>query len=113
MQSFTIYVIEVLVGLGLLIIGSHFFIEATANTALKYKISPLITGLIIVGFATSAPEIFVGIEAALFEERVNIAVGNAIGSNIANIGLIVGLTGLIFTIKINSEGTLKKLYDNQ
>ena len=110
MQSFTIYVIEVLVGLGLLIIGSHFFIEATANTALKYKISPLITGLIIVGFATSAPEIFVGIEAALFEERVNIAVGNAIGSNIANIGLIVGLTALLFTIKINSGKTLQKLY---
>ena len=96
--------------MGLLIIGSHFFIEATANTALKYKISPLITGLIIVGFATSAPEIFVGIEAALFEERVNIAVGNAIGSNIANIGLIVGLTALLFTIKINSGKTLQKLY---
>ena len=110
MQSFTIYVIEVLVGLGLLIIGSHFFIEATANTALKYKISPLITGLIIVGFATSAPEIFVGIEAALFEERVNIAVGNAIGSNIANIGLIVGLTALFFSIKINARKTLQKLY---
>ena len=110
MQGFAIYIIEVLVGLGLLVIGSHFFIEATANTALKYKISPLITGLIIVGFATSAPEIFVGIEAALLDDRVNIAVGNAIGSNIANIGLIVGLTGLIFTIKINSEGTLKKLY---
>ena len=110
MQNFTPYIIEVLVGLGLLILGSHFFIEATANTARKYKISPLITGLIIVGFATSAPEIFVGVEAAWFEKRTNIAVGNAIGSNIANIGLIVGLTALLFTIKITSNTTLRKLY---
>jgi len=102
--------ILVLGGLGFLIAGSHFFIEATASTARKYKISPLITGLIIVGFATSAPEIFVGVEAALFDKRTNIAVGNAIGSNIANIGLIVGLTALLFTIKIDSPVTLKKIY---
>ena len=102
--------ILVLVGLGLLIIGSHFFVEATASTARKYKISPLVTGLIIVGFATSAPEIFVGVEAAWFGKRTNIAVGNAIGSNIANIGLIVGLSALLFTIKIRSPVTLKKIY---
>ena len=102
--------ILVLGGLGLLIIGSHFFVEATASTARKYKISPLITGLIIVGFATSAPEIFVGVEAAWFGKRTNIAVGNAIGSNIANIGLIIGLSALLFTIKIRSPVTLKKIY---
>ena len=109
MLNFPPYIL-VLGGLGLLIIGSHFFVEATASTARKYKISPLITGLIIVGFATSAPEIFVGVEAALFDKRTNIAVGNAIGSNIANIGLIVGLTALLFTIKIDSPVTLKKIY---
>ena len=100
----------VLFGLGLLILGSHFFIEGTASTAHKYQISPLITGLILVGFFTSAPEILVGVEAALFEDRTNIAVGNAIGSNIANIGLIVGLTALFFSIKINARKTLQKLY---
>jgi len=104
--------ISVLIGLGLLIVGSHFFIEATVSTAKKYKISPLITGLILVGFATSLPEIFVGVEAAWFDKRTNIAVGNAIGSNIANIGLVVGLTALLFTIKVQKTKTftLQKLF---
>ena len=102
--------ISVLIGLGLLIVGSHFFIEATASTGKKYKITPIITGLILVGFATSLPEVFVGVEAAWFDKRTNIAVGNAIGSNIANIGLVVGLTALLFTIKIRSPVTLKKIY---
>ena len=56
------------------------------------------------------PEVFVGVEAAWFDKRTNIAVGNAIGSNIANIGLIVGLSALLFTIKIRSPVTLKKIY---
>ena len=102
--------ISVLIGLGLLIVGSHFFIETTASTAKKYKISPIITGLILVGFATSLPEIFVGIEAAWFDKRTNIAVGNAIGSNIANIGLIVGLTALLFTIQVHKGKTLRQLF---
>jgi len=102
--------ISVLIGLGLLIVGSHFFIEATVSTAKKYKIPPLITGLILVGFATSLPEIFVGVEAAWFDKRTNIAVGNAIGSNIANIGLVVGLTALIFTIKVHKSKTLRELF---
>ena len=102
--------ISVLTGLGLLIVGSHFFIETTASTAKKYKISPIITGLILVGFATSLPEIFVGVEAAWFDKRTNIAVGNAIGSNIANIGLIVGLTALLFTIQVHKGKTLRQLF---
>ena len=102
--------ISVLIGLGLLIVGSHFFIEATASTGKKYKITPIITGLILVGFATSLPEIFVGVEAAWFDKRTNIAVGNAIGSNIANIGLVVGLTALLFTIKVHKTKTLQKLF---
>ena len=102
--------VSVLIGLGLLIMGSHFFIETTASTAKKYKISPIITGLILVGFATSLPEIFVGVEAAWFDKRTNIAVGNAIGSNIANIGLIVGLTALLFTIQVHKGKTLRQLF---
>ena len=102
--------ISVLIGLGLLIVGSHFFIEATASTAKKYRISPIITGLILVGFATSLPEIFVGVEAAWFDKRTNIAVGNAIGSNIANIGLVIGLTALLFTIQVHKGKTLRQLF---
>tara|TARA_B100001250_G_scaffold409904_1_gene435197 strand:+ start:1628 stop:2620 length:993 start_codon:yes stop_codon:yes gene_type:complete len=109
-MNFFQHLIEVLIGLGILIAGSHFFIEATASTANKHKISPLITGLVLVGFATSLPEIFVGVEAAWFDKRTNIAVGNAIGSNIANIGLILGLTALLFTIKIHSSKTLLRLF---
>ena len=61
----------VILGLGLLIASSHFFIDATANIGRKLNIPPLIMGLIIVGFATSTPEIMVGIEAAL-KNKINI-----------------------------------------
>ena len=98
----------VMLGLGLLIASSHFFIDATANIGRKLNISPLIMGLIIVGFATSAPEIMVGIEAAL-KNKINIAIGNAVGSNIANIGLILGVTALFFPFEIHSI-TIKKIY---
>ena len=98
----------VMLGLGLLIVSSHFFIDATANIGRKLNIPPLIMGLIIVGFATSAPEIMVGIEAAL-KNKINIAIGNAVGSNIANIGLILGVTALFFPFEIHSI-TIKKIY---
>lgn len=98
----------VMLGLGLLIASSHFFIDATANIGRKLNISPLIMGLIIVGFATSTPEIMVGIEAAL-KNKINIAIGNAVGSNIANIGLILGVTALFFPFEIHSI-TIKKIY---
>ena len=108
MQSLIPYILSILFGLGLLVVSSNFFVDTTANIARQYKISPLITGIVIVGFATSAPEILVGIDSAI-KDRVHIAVGNALGSNIANIGLILGITALFFPFEIHSA-TIKKIY---
>ena len=107
MESLLPY-ISILFGLGLLIVSSNFFVDATANFACHFKISPLITGIVITGFATSAPEIIVGIDAAI-KDKVHIAVGNSVGSNIANIGLILGITALFFPFEVRSV-TIKKIY---
>jgi len=100
--------ISVLFGLGLLIISSNFFVDATASVARQFRISPLITGIVIIGFATSTPEIIVGIDSAI-KDKVHIAVGNSVGSNIANIGLILGITALFFPFEVRSV-TIKKIY---
>jgi len=67
-----------------------------------YKISPLIIGILIFGFGTSAPEIFVSLLAA-FEGTPELAVGNAIGSNILNIALVLGITAMILPIEVNID----------
>ena len=99
----------ILIGLFLLIVSANFFIDATANIALQFRIPPLIIGLVIVGFATSAPEIIVGIEAA-WQNKIDLAIGNAIGSNIANIGLILGITALFLSPIIIKSVAIKKIY---
>lgn len=96
----------ILTGLILLVYGAHLFVDGAANIARRLGLSPLIIGMTIVGIATSAPEILVGTVAAL-NGRTEIAIGNAIGSNIANIGLVLGFTILIMPVTINTK-TLKK-----
>ena len=101
-------ILIILFGLSLLIASANVFIDAAANTAHKLKVPPLIIGLIIVGFATSAPEIIVGIDSAI-HGKIDIAIGNALGSNIANIGLILGVSALLFPFEIHGN-TIKKEY---
>ena len=83
----------VLTGLTLLVVGADRFVIGAANIARSLDISPLIIGLTIVGVATSAPELLVGTVAAL-DGKTTLAIGNAVGSNIANIGLVLGATAL-------------------
>jgi cation:H+ antiporter len=97
---------EVLIGLTLLIWGADRFVHGAAAIARNLGVAPLMIGLTIVSFATSAPEILVSIVAALREET-DLAVGNAIGSNIANIGLVLGATALIRPIELKSA-TLRR-----
>ena len=96
----------ILTGLALLVYGADRFVEGAANIARYLGMSPLLIGLTIVGFATSAPEILVGSVAAL-NSKTEIAIGNAIGSNIANIGLVLGFTVMLMPITIASQ-TLKR-----
>ena len=97
---------EVFIGLTLLIWGADRFVHGAAAIARNLGVAPLMIGLTIVAFATSAPEILVSIVAALRDEP-DLAVGNALGSNIANIGLVLGTTALIRPIELKSA-TLRR-----
>ncbi len=97
---------EVIVGLLLLIWGADRFVQGAAALARNLGVAPLMIGLTIVAFATSAPEILVSAVAALRAET-DLAVGNAIGSNIANIGLVLGTVALIRPIELRSA-TLRR-----
>lgn len=92
----------IVVGLVLLMWGADRFVRGAASAARNYGIAPLLIGLTIVAFATSAPEILVAIVAALQGEP-DLAIGNAIGSNIANIGLVLGFTAIVRPIPLGSD----------
>jgi len=96
----------ILAGLALLVYGADRFVDGAAKIARYLGMPPLLIGLTIVGMATSAPEILVGVVAAL-EGKTEIAIGNAIGSNIANIGLVLGFTVMLMPVTIASQ-TLKR-----
>jgi cation:H+ antiporter len=96
----------VIAGLVLLIWGADRFVHGAAATARNLGIAPLMIGLTVVAFATSAPEILVSIVAALQGEP-GLAFGNAIGSNIVNIGLVLGMTAMIRPIRLESA-TLRR-----
>lgn len=94
--------IAVIVGLIVLVWGADRFVLGASATARNLGISPLIIGLTVVGLGTSAPEILVGSVAAWTGDP-GIAVGNALGSNIANIALILGVTALIIPLTVGSS----------
>ncbi len=89
-------------GLVLLFFGGEFLVKGSVALALKLKVSTLVIGVTIVSFATSAPELIVSLNAAL-QGHSDIALGNVIGSNTANIGLILGLTATIFRLSISKD----------
>lgn len=97
---------EVFVGLILLIWGADRFVHGAAAMARNLGVAPLMIGLTIVAFATSAPEILVSVVAAS-RGQTDLAIGNAIGSNIANIGLVLGATALFRPIELKSA-TLRR-----
>ena len=99
-------ILSIIAGLALLMWGADRFVHGAAASARNLGIAPLLIGLTIVAFATSAPEILVSIVAALQKEP-GLAFGNAIGSNIVNIGLVLGLTALIRPIALESA-TLRR-----
>ncbi len=100
--------LAILVGLVVLVWGADRFISGAAALANNLGVSPMMIGLTIVGFGTSAPEILVSSIAAL-DGNPGLAIGNALGSNIANIGLILGVTALITPLSVHS-GVLKREY---
>ena len=97
---------EIIAGVLLLIWGADRFVHGAAATARNLGVAPLLIGLTVVAFATSAPEILVAIVAAA-QGQTDLAVGNAIGSNIANIGLVLGIVAIIRPIEMTSA-TLRR-----
>ncbi len=91
--------IYVLAGLALLYYGGESLITGSLRIAHRYKISPFVIGATVMGFGTSSPELAVSILAS-FRDEAEVAVGNVIGSNIANVGLVLGLTALIVPLTI-------------
>lgn len=92
----------ILIGFVLLVIGGEFLVRSSVAMSLKFSISKAVIGLTIVSFATSAPELIVSLNAAI-KGSSDIATGNVIGSNIANIGLVLGLTALITPMYIDKQ----------
>ena len=100
--------LAVFVGLVLLVWSADRFVDGSASAARHFGMPPLLIGMVIVGFGTSAPEMLVSALAAM-QNNPGIALGNAYGSNITNIALILGITALISPIAVHSQVLRKEL----
>ncbi|MBO72402.1 MAG: hypothetical protein CMD35_02185 [Flavobacteriales bacterium] len=91
-------------GFVVLILGGDFLVKGSVGLAVKAQISKLVIGMTVVSFGTSSPELLVSMGAALEGgEESYMSIGNVIGSNIANIALVLGITALIYPIKVKKE----------
>ncbi len=91
-----------IVGIIVLIFGGDFLVRGASNLAYKMMISPLVVGLTVVAFGTSAPELFISTWSAL-SGHSNLAIGNVIGSNICNLSLVLGITAMFYPILIKQS----------
>lgn len=103
-----IHLVLLLTGFVLIVIAAEELVSSAAYISKSFNVSPILIGLTIVALGTSAPEIVISITAAL-KHKGNLAIGNAIGSNIANIGLVLGLSALIKPIHIKSKTLLREV----
>jgi len=101
-------ILAIFFGFGLLVWGAERFVTGAAAIARNLGVSPLLIGLTIVGFGTSAPEVLVSAMASV-QGNPGLAIGNAIGSNIANIARILGVTAMVAPLMVHST-TLKREY---
>jgi len=95
-------IVFLLIGFVLLVVGGEFLVRSSVALSLKLNISRMVVGLTVVSFATSAPELLVSLQAAL-DGFSDISLGNVIGSNIANIGLVLGLTAMVSPLTIDRD----------
>ncbi len=92
-------ILYLILGLGLLILGGNWLLKAAVGLSLVLNIPKIVIGMTVVSFATSAPELIVSINSAL-DGATGLALGNVIGSNIANLGLVLGLTITLSSIQV-------------
>ncbi|MEE8544329.1 MAG: calcium/sodium antiporter [Alphaproteobacteria bacterium] len=95
--------LQVAAGLAVLLVGGDLLVRGAIGISERFGISPLVIGVTVVAFGTSAPELVVCVEAALTGQP-DLAIGNVVGSNIANVLLVLGLSALVYPIFCNPEG---------
>ncbi len=92
----------VILGFVLLVVGGEFLVRSSVALSFKFNISKMVIGMTVVSFATSAPELLVSLQAALSGSPA-IAINNVVGSNIANIGLVLGVTAMVGAIAVDAS----------
>ena len=97
------------IGLVLLYFGAELLVRGSSRLALLVRIRPMVIGLTVVAFGTSFPEFVTSLVAAL-QDKVDVAVGNIVGSNIANICLILGVSGLLRPLIVEPESVKKEIF---
>lgn len=97
-----------LIGLGLLLIGAKWMVEGASAIADKLRIAPIVIGLTIVAFGTSAPELLASVTSAL-KDSTGLAFGNVIGSNIMNILFILGVSAVLYPLRVRSNTIWKEI----
>ena len=95
-------ILWVILGFILLVIGGEFLVRSSVALSFKFNISKMVIGMTVVSFATSAPELLVSLQAALSGSPA-IAINNVVGSNIANIGLVLGITAMVGAIAVDKS----------
>lgn len=91
-----------MLGLVLLYYGAEWLVKGSSEIAIKFGISPLVVGLTVVAFGTSAPELLVCLQAN-FQDKGDLAIGNVVGSNICNIAMVLGASAIIFPLVIHQQ----------
>ena len=95
-------IIFIIIGFVLLILGGNWLLKSAVGFSLRLNIPKIVIGMTVVSFATSAPELIVSVKSAL-DGHADIALGNVIGSNIANLGLVLAITILLATISVEKS----------
>ncbi len=108
-SPFTVSLIQVFFGLIMLVGGGEFLVSSASKIARIHGLSSLVIGLTVVAFGTSVPELFVSITASM-QGYPDIMIGNVVGSNIANVGLILGFSAILAPLGIRYETIRKELY---
>ncbi len=97
-----ISILYVIIGFVLLVVGGEYLVRSSVGLSFRLQLSKMVIGLTVVSFATSAPELLVSLQAAL-DGLSDMSLGNVIGSNIANIGLVLGITAIIGPLAIDRD----------
>jgi cation:H+ antiporter len=97
--------LQIFAGFGLLFLCGNWLVKGGVELSRHFRVSPLVAGLTIVAFGTSAPELFVSVKA-VYSNSPDISIGNVVGSNIANVALILGAVALIYPIHVKRPSVI-------